>query len=41
MGYGMGLVEIQTFDPKRGLAFDDRPYVVMTNHAKLDLGSYR
>jgi len=40
MGYGMGLVEIQTFDPKRGLTFDDRPYVVMTNHAKLALGTF-
>jgi outer membrane protein OmpA-like peptidoglycan-associated protein len=41
MGYGMGLVEVQTFDPRRGFAFDDRPYVVMTNHAKLDVGTYR
>jgi outer membrane protein OmpA-like peptidoglycan-associated protein len=41
MGYGMGLLQIQTFDPQRGLAFDDRPYVIMTNHAKLDLGTYR
>jgi outer membrane protein OmpA-like peptidoglycan-associated protein/uncharacterized protein YfaP (DUF2135 family) len=40
MGYGMGLVEVQTFDPKRGLSFDDRPYVVMTNHARLAVGTY-
>ena len=41
MGYGMGLLQIQRFDPKRGLSFEDRPYVIMTNHAKVDLGSYR
>ena len=39
MGYGMGLVEIQRFDPARGLAFDDRPYVIMNNHAQLELGT--
>ena len=41
MGYGMGLVEIQTFDPARGVSFDDRPFVIMNNHAKVDLGTYR
>jgi outer membrane protein OmpA-like peptidoglycan-associated protein len=41
MGYGMGLLQIQRFDPKRGLSFEDRPYVIMTNHAKVDLGAYR
>jgi len=41
MGYGMGLLEIQTFDPKRGLAFEDRPYVIMNNRANVDLGTYR
>jgi outer membrane protein OmpA-like peptidoglycan-associated protein len=40
MGYGMGLLQIQRFDPKRGLTLEDRPYVIMTNHAKLALGSY-
>jgi outer membrane protein OmpA-like peptidoglycan-associated protein len=40
MGYGMGLLEIQTFDPKRGFRFEDRPYVIMTNRAKLELGTY-
>jgi hypothetical protein len=25
MGYGMGLLEIQTFDPARGFGFDLRP----------------
>jgi hypothetical protein len=41
MGYGMGLLQIQTFDPRRGFSFEDRPYVIMTSHAKLDLGAYR
>jgi hypothetical protein len=41
MGYGMGLLQIQTFDPAKGLAFDDRPYLIMTPHAKVDLGSHR
>lgn len=41
MGYGMGLLEIQTFDPAHGFGFEHRPYVIMTNHAKVDLGSYR
>lgn len=31
----------QRFDPARGFAFDDRPYVIMTEHAKLDLCLYR
>jgi outer membrane protein OmpA-like peptidoglycan-associated protein len=38
MGYGMGLVQIQTFDPARGFSFDDRPYVVMTPQARIELG---
>jgi outer membrane protein OmpA-like peptidoglycan-associated protein len=41
MGYGMGLLEIETFDPGRGFGFEDRPYVIMNNHAKVDLGAYR
>ena len=27
-------------DGKGGLVFDDRPYVIMTNHAYVDLGSF-
>lgn len=38
MGYGMGLLEIQRFDGKGGLAFEDRPYVIMNDHAYVDLG---
>jgi outer membrane protein OmpA-like peptidoglycan-associated protein len=41
MGYGMGLVQIQRFDPARGLTFEDRPYLIMTPHARVDLGTVR
>ena len=39
MGYGMGLLQIQRFDGK-DLTFDDRPYVIMTDHAFVDLGTF-
>ncbi len=38
MGFGMGLLEIQRFDGKGGLTFEDRPYVIMNDHAYADLG---
>ena len=38
MGYGMGVLEILRHDGKGGLAFEHRPYVVMTDGAFLDLG---
>jgi uncharacterized protein YfaP (DUF2135 family) len=41
MGYGMGLLQIQTFDGQGNLRFEDRPYVIMTNQAFVDLGTYR
>ncbi|HEV7555603.1 MAG TPA: VIT domain-containing protein [Kofleriaceae bacterium] len=41
MGYGMGLLEIQKFDGKGGLAFEDRPYVIMNDHAFVDLGKFQ
>lgn len=41
MGYGMGLLQIQTFDGKSQFTFDDRPYVIMTDRAFVDLGTYR
>jgi hypothetical protein len=41
MGYGMGLLQIQKFDGKSQFVFDDRPYVIMTDHAFVDLGTYR
>ncbi|HEY3802720.1 MAG TPA: VIT domain-containing protein [Kofleriaceae bacterium] len=40
MGYGMGLLEVETFDGKGKLAFDDRPYVIMNDHAFVDLGTF-
>ena len=40
MGYGMGLLEIQRFDGKGGLQFEDRPYVIMNDHAFVDLGTF-
>ena len=39
MGYGMGLLEIQQFDGTN-LTFEDRPYVIMVDHAFVDLGTY-
>ncbi len=39
MGYGMGVLEVLRFDGKR-LASQHRPFVVMTNNAKLDLGAF-
>ncbi len=41
MGYGMGLLEIQKFDGKGGLTFEDRPYVIMVDQAFVDLGTYK
>jgi tetratricopeptide (TPR) repeat protein len=41
MGYGMGLLQIQKFDGKGNLSFEDRPYVIMTDQAFVDLGTYR
>ena len=39
MGYGMGVLEILRHDGKGGLAFEHRPYVVMTDGAFVDLGT--
>ncbi len=41
MGYGMGLLEVQRFDGKGTLAFEDRPYVIMNDHAYVDLGVFQ
>jgi tetratricopeptide (TPR) repeat protein len=38
MGYGMGKLEIIDHDGSGGLTFEERPYVVMVDHAFLDLG---
>jgi tetratricopeptide (TPR) repeat protein len=40
MGYGMGMVQIQRFDPQRGITLDDRPYIIMTPHARADAGTF-
>jgi hypothetical protein len=40
MGYGMGKVEIVEHDGRGGLTFDERPFVVMNDHAFVDLGDY-
>jgi len=41
MGYGMGLLQIVKHDGKGKLAFQDRPYVIMADHAYVDLGTYQ
>ena len=41
MGYGMGILEVQRFDGKGGLTFEDRPYVIMADHAYVDLGQFK
>jgi tetratricopeptide (TPR) repeat protein len=38
MGYGMGTLQILEHDGKGGLRFEDRPFVVMTDRAFVDLG---
>lgn len=38
MGYGMGKLEIMEHDGRGGLKFEERPYVVMVDHAFVDLG---
>jgi len=41
MGYGMGLLQIVRHDGKGKLAFEDRPFVIMADHAYVDLGSFK
>ena len=38
LGLGKPQVQIQKFDGKGGLTFEDRPYVIMNDHAYADLG---
>ncbi len=40
MGYGMGLLQIERFDGKN-IVFEDRPYVIMVNHAFVELGTVK
>src|SRR5438128_2734015 len=39
MGYGMGKLEIIDHDGQGGLTFDERTFVVMVDHAFVDLGA--
>jgi tetratricopeptide (TPR) repeat protein len=39
MGYGMGKLQVVEHDGKGGLEFEDRPFVVMNDHAFVDLGT--
>jgi hypothetical protein len=41
MGFGMGKVQILQHDGKGGLAFEDRPFVVMNDRAYVELGSIK
>jgi hypothetical protein len=41
MGFGMGLLQIQRFDDKGGVTFEDRPYVIMVDGAYVDLGTVK
>ncbi len=39
MGYGMGKLEIVTHDGRGKLSFEERPFIVMVDHAFVDLGT--
>jgi tetratricopeptide (TPR) repeat protein len=41
MGYGMGLLQIVRHDGKGKLSFEDRPYLIMADHAYVDLGKFQ
>jgi tetratricopeptide (TPR) repeat protein len=41
MGYGMGKLEIIDHDGRGGLKFEERPFIVMADHAFVDLGTVR
>jgi len=40
MGYGMGKLEVVEHDGHGGLAFRERPFVVMNDQAYVELGQY-
>jgi tetratricopeptide (TPR) repeat protein len=40
MGYGMGKLEVVEHDGHGGLSFEERPFVVMNDHAFVELGAY-
>ena len=39
MGYGMGKLQVLEHDGKGTLSFEERPFVVMTDRAYVDMGS--
>jgi tetratricopeptide (TPR) repeat protein len=39
MGYGMGKLEVVEHDGQGHISFDERPFVVMVDHAYVDLGT--
>ncbi len=41
MGFGMGKLEVIDHDGKGGLTFEEHPYVVMIDHAFVDLGTIK
>ncbi len=41
MGYGMGKLEIIDHDGHGGLKFEERPFIVMVDHAFVDLGTVK
>ena len=41
MGYGMGKLEVIEHDGNGGLTFEERPFVIMQDHAYVDLGTVR
>ena len=41
MGYGMGKLEIIDHDGHGNLRFEERPFIVMTDHAFVDLGTIK
>jgi hypothetical protein len=41
MGYGMGKLSIIDHDGKGKLTFEERPFVVMVDHAFVDLGTVK
>jgi hypothetical protein len=41
MGYGMGLLQTVRHDGRGNLTFEDKPFVIMADHAYVDLGLFR
>jgi len=39
MGYGMGKLQIIEHDGEGGLTFEERPFIVMTDGAYVELGT--